>query len=230
MNNRESTQPGRVLVVEDDPVCRRHTAQALRRAGRTVKQAGGIDEALRLATDWRPALILTDLHLPDGSGAELARRVRARWPAGQPPPQFVAMTAADPARCAGMLDDGDFSRVLRKPFTPGALTALSDDHAAETRGADARLQRLARREVRRQIPRMTSLLESGRLGAAARLAHRLAASAAVCGAAELGRRLQAFSDACANRSLPGELAETFTAARRSARDFVEGVASRCESG
>jgi hypothetical protein len=52
----------------------------------------------------------------------------------------------------------------------------------------------------------------------------------VCGAAELGRNLQAFSDACANEPLPAELAETFTTARRLARDFAEGVTTRWDSG
>ena len=223
----------RVLVVEDDPVCRRYTSEALRQAGSSVKQTAALRQAVRVALGWRPELILTDLHLPDGSGAELLRRVRAAWPARWPLPRFVAMTAADPTERAEALETCGFQHVLIKPFEPAELARLVADPGGFRRAADApddRLRRLAQREFRRHLPRIAELLETGRLDAAAALAHRLAASAAICRATELGRRLQAFSDACLNRPLPAELAATFTAARRLARDFHEGVRPQDGSG
>jgi CheY-like chemotaxis protein len=223
----------RVLVVEDDPVCRRYTSEALRQAGTTVKQTASLRQAVSVALAWRPQLILTDLHLPDGGGKELLRRVRAGWPARWPPPEFVAMTAADPARLENNLVGCGLSRVLRKPFEPADLAGLLAEPCRGRRknGApDDSLRRLARREFRRQLPRVAALLETGRLDAAAALAHRLAASAAMCRATELGQRLQALSETCLNRPLPEELAETFTTARRLARDFAEGVTPGRRSG
>ena len=237
MENHDSGPIRRVLVVEDDPVCRRYTSEALRQKGSAVKQARCLRQALRLALAWRPELILTDLHLPDGCGLDLVRRVRAEWPATHPPPRFVAMTAAAAGRDDALAEF--FVMVLRKPFGPSELAALFTPAGNRSPGnqettapprANRCLQRLACREFRGHLPRIATLLETGRLDAAAALAHRLAASAAMCGAAELGQRLQAFSDACVNRPLTTELAETFTAARRLARDFAEGVVPGSESG
>ena len=221
----------RVLVVEDDPVCRHYTRSALRQQGYAVKAARCLGEALRVALAWRPELVLTDLNLPDGGGLDLVRRVRSNWPANRPPPRFVAMTAAGAGRDDTWAEV--FCRVVHKPFDPACLAPLTGDPAcgrAVGERAAHRLDRRARREIRRQLPRLATLLEAGRLDAAAALAHRLAASAAVCGATELGRGLQRFCDTCANAPGTAELAETFTAARRLARDFVEGVTSRPGSG
>lgn len=238
MQRHDSGPHRRVLVVEDDPVCRRYTSEALRQAGSTVKQTDCIRRALRLALAWRPGLILTDLNLPDGSGEELVRRLRTDWPAKHPLPLLVAMTAAGSASRDDALN-GHFNRVLRKPFEASELAMVfggvrehppTSDNRAGAPGANDRLRRLARQELLRHLPRIAARLESGRLESAGALAHRLAASAAVCGAAELGRQLQAFSDACTDQPLPAELAETFTAARRLARDFAEGVTTRCDSG
>jgi len=239
MQNHGSGPIRRVLVVEDDPVCRRHTSQGLRQGGSTVKQTARIREALKLALSWRPDLIVTDLHLPDGTGCELARRVRAAWPASRPSPLLVAMTASGSEQDRAAMADAGFDRIIRKPFVPARLAELGDgvrgqvsDGEAHPRekAANEELHRLARHEVLRQFPRLATLLEQGRLEKTAALAHRLAASAAVCGATDLGRRLQAFSQACADRPRTAELAERFTAARRLAGDFVAGVAPRRESG
>jgi CheY-like chemotaxis protein len=238
MQHHDSGPYRRVLVVEDDPVCRRYTSEALRQAGSTVKQTDCIRRALCLALEWRPGLILTDLNLPDGSGEELVRRLRAAWPAKRPLPLLVAMTAAGSARRDGAVNS-HFHRVLRKPFEASELAMVfggvrehppACEHPAGAPGANDKLRRLARQELLRHLPRIAARLESGRLESAAALAHRLAASAAVCGAAELGRHLQTFSDACTTEPLPAELAETFTAARRLARDFAEGVTTGWGSG
>ena len=72
MQHHDSGPHLRVLVVEDDPVCRRYTSEALRQAGSTVKQTDCIRRALRLALVWRPGR--------EEPGAQAAPRVRpAQW-------------------------------------------------------------------------------------------------------------------------------------------------------
>ena len=82
---------GRVLVVEDDRVNQRVIELMLHKLGLTCTIAGtgtdGVEAALREPWD----LVLMDLQMPDFSGMEAARRIRAH-PAGRDLP-IVALTA-----------------------------------------------------------------------------------------------------------------------------------------
>src|SRR5262245_58281657 len=66
----------RVLVVDDDARVRRFLTTALGAAGLAVTAAGTAAEGLRLA-DGRPDLIVLDVELPDLSGREVCRRLKA---------------------------------------------------------------------------------------------------------------------------------------------------------
>jgi CheY-like chemotaxis protein len=65
-----------VLIVEDDPVSLDVARLAVEAAGAAVLVADSGEEALRLAREEGPDLILLDLALPGIDGAEVARRLR----------------------------------------------------------------------------------------------------------------------------------------------------------
>jgi DNA-binding NarL/FixJ family response regulator len=71
-----------VLLVEDDAHTREHLARAVRAnaALELIGQAGSCAEARELLARRAPEVLLTDLGLPDGSGIELIRELRARHP------------------------------------------------------------------------------------------------------------------------------------------------------
>jgi DNA-binding response OmpR family regulator len=66
-----------LLLVEDDPLTRTFLADNLTADGYELLVAGTIEEALRELEYGQPDLAVVDLKLPDGSGLELIRRVRA---------------------------------------------------------------------------------------------------------------------------------------------------------
>jgi len=72
----------RVLLVEDEDAVRNVAARVLRNQGYTVVQARNGEEALGLLEDQGDSfdLILTDVVMPDVSGPELAKQLKARWP------------------------------------------------------------------------------------------------------------------------------------------------------
>ena len=65
-----------VLVVDDNEMFRQYLKEVLSRRGFTVYEAGSGDEALRLALQSRPWLILTDVTMPGLDGIELCRSIR----------------------------------------------------------------------------------------------------------------------------------------------------------
>src|ERR671936_2537528 len=71
----EST--GRVLIVEDDEAIADVLRRTLRQEGHEVRSAGDGVEALALAEQFVPDLVILDLGLPKLDGAEVLRRLRA---------------------------------------------------------------------------------------------------------------------------------------------------------
>jgi DNA-binding response OmpR family regulator len=65
-----------VLVVDDNPIFRTFLRDVLSRRSFTVYEASDGGEALRMALDKRPWLILTDVSMPQVDGIEFCRRVR----------------------------------------------------------------------------------------------------------------------------------------------------------
>ena len=67
----------RILVVDDEPQLTRVLRRSLMAKGYDVRIAGDGEFALQTFHDWPPALVITDLAMPNLSGLELCRRLRA---------------------------------------------------------------------------------------------------------------------------------------------------------
>jgi len=82
MAGPEPIRPLRLLVVDDHEVVRQGLIALLdRRPGfQVVAQAGSVAEAIAQARTHRPAIVVMDVRLPDGSGVEACREIRAELP------------------------------------------------------------------------------------------------------------------------------------------------------
>jgi len=71
---------GRILVVEDDESLRRVTQAQLHKAGHETSVAVDVAQALDMLRKEPQDLVLSDLNLPDASGIDLLKKVRAEYP------------------------------------------------------------------------------------------------------------------------------------------------------
>jgi PAS domain S-box-containing protein len=111
---------GDLVLNVDDYEPQRHARSAvLRAAGLTVMEAATGREALALARDHRPALVLLDVHLPDIDGLEVCRTLKA-----DPVLEtlFVLQVSATCAERAKALDNGA-DVFLAEPVEPAELLA-----------------------------------------------------------------------------------------------------------
>ena len=67
----------RILVVDDEPQITRVLRTALTGSGYEVRTADDGHGGLRLAREWQPDLVITDISMPNMSGIELCRQLRA---------------------------------------------------------------------------------------------------------------------------------------------------------
>ena len=105
-----------VLVVEDERKLRDFIRSYLERAGFTVLSTGSGAEALTLAADAGPDLVVLDLGLPDVPGETVARELRAT---SAVPIVMLTAKAAEEDRIRGLeLGADDY---VTKPFSPREL-------------------------------------------------------------------------------------------------------------
>ncbi|TCO95410.1 phosphoribosyl 1,2-cyclic phosphodiesterase [Chthoniobacter flavus] len=65
-----------ILLIDDDEICRKPAAEALRRSDWQVIEAADGDEGVELAVKHRPDVILCDLLMPKSNGYHVCRTVR----------------------------------------------------------------------------------------------------------------------------------------------------------
>ncbi len=83
----------RVLIVDDHALFRAGVRAELEALLEIAGEAGTVEQALQAIADARPDVVLLDVHMPDGGGAEVIRRATA---AGDPP-LFLALSVSDAA-------------------------------------------------------------------------------------------------------------------------------------
>jgi two-component system KDP operon response regulator KdpE len=107
-----------VLVVDDEPQFLRALETNLRGAGYEVETAMSVQEALTAAGLRPPDAVILDLLLPDGTGTEVCRELRA-WSEA---PIVLVSAVGDEAEKIAALDAGADDYVT-KPFAMGELLA-----------------------------------------------------------------------------------------------------------
>jgi two-component system response regulator DevR len=77
-----TTRPLSLLIVDDHEVVRQGLSALLGRRPefQVVAEAGTVAEAVAAARKFRPDLVVMDVRLPDGSGIEACREIRAEFP------------------------------------------------------------------------------------------------------------------------------------------------------
>ncbi len=115
------TPAGRILVVDDDESILDFVREALEDEGFEVLTATDGAEALNLAQERPPDLILLDMRMPIVDGWEFAESY-ARQPGPHAP--LIVMTAARDA--ASIATDIHAAGYLAKPFTLDDLLSLAE--------------------------------------------------------------------------------------------------------
>ena len=108
---------GRILVVDDEDIVRTSCSRTLSPEGYEVRLAKNGVEGLKMASEERFDLVLTDLKMPDMDGIEVLRIIKEQWPETA----VIIVTGyqtVDTAVKAIKLGAYDY---IEKPFTPDAL-------------------------------------------------------------------------------------------------------------
>ena len=244
-----SAQAGRILIAEDNEVNRRVALRQLALLGFTADIAADGEEALASWRSGQYALLVTDLHMPEMDGFELAKAIRSAE-AGRSRMPIVALTAnalkGEVRRCleAGMDDcmtkpvQLAALRGMLAKWLPAGASAAAD--AVATPAAPADLNVLAAlvgddplvinemlQAFGRSAEHSSAAIRHGFAGGALRAmtdaAHSLKSGARAIGAIQLGElcaQIESVSEVGPAQT-PIKLAELFDQEMDAVRRFIE---------
>jgi DNA-binding response OmpR family regulator len=103
-----------ILIVEDDPDFQKMIIACLEHAGYKVRAAGNGEDGLALYAQCAPKAVVLDVNLPDMSGFDICRKIRADGPKPETP-VIMCTVRSEIAGVAEGLGCGATDYVL-KPF------------------------------------------------------------------------------------------------------------------
>ncbi len=124
-NEGAKTREARLLVVDDNADMREYLVRTLSRRWSVDAAANG-KIALDIARQTRPAMIITDIMMPELDGFGLLREVRADAVISRTPVMMLSARAGDEARIEGIEAGAD--DYLVKPFSARELVARVGTH------------------------------------------------------------------------------------------------------
>jgi two-component system cell cycle response regulator len=119
-----------ILVVDDSPINRELLRSILEPFGYKVIAAAGVAEAIELARERQPDLIVSDLHMPEQSGFDLITAIKAEPQTSSIKIMIHSATVMSEKDCREALKLGAL-KFLMRPLDPQALLAVIGECLAE---------------------------------------------------------------------------------------------------
>ncbi len=122
----------RILLIDDSRFARKTINAILANHGFTnVKLAMDGDEGVRIAEEWQPELVITDLYMPVMTGFDVCRELRAKKLFRETP--IVVQTSADTPSLRGDVFDAGATDLITKPINARELLSRIHVHLERLR-------------------------------------------------------------------------------------------------
>ncbi len=115
--------PERILVIDDESQITRVMRAALTAQGFDVRTANDPEEGLHLFSEWQPDLVITDLMMPEMTGVDVCRTIRAT--SSTP---IIVLSVRDHERSKVEALDAGADDYVTKPFSIQELLARVRAH------------------------------------------------------------------------------------------------------
>lgn len=102
----------RVLLIDDSEIVLEATTATLAHAGFEVRAVSSLQRFLNALLDWKPHVIVTDLHMPEMSGADLCAWIRRQMPTNRIP--IVVYSSTPEHELEDIIRDADADACVSK--------------------------------------------------------------------------------------------------------------------
>lgn len=111
----------RIVLIDDSELTLAVMVPVLTNAGFEVRGVSSLRKFLNVVLDWKPHLIVTDLYMPEMSGAELCTWLRQQVQTAKTP--LIICSSAPDAELAGVAKSVGADGYVSKGAGPDALPA-----------------------------------------------------------------------------------------------------------
>jgi CheY-like chemotaxis protein len=118
---RAMIEKRRLVLIDDSEIVLAVVAPALTASGFEVRAVSSLRHFINTVLDWKPHLIVTDLYMPEMSGAELCSWLRAQIQTAKTP--IIICSSAPDAELARVTKDVGADGYVSKDDGPEALGA-----------------------------------------------------------------------------------------------------------
>jgi CheY-like chemotaxis protein len=119
----------RIVMIDDSEIQLAVVSKLLEEAGFEVRAVSSLRKFVNAVLDWKPNLIVTDLYMPEMSGAQLCTWLRQQVQTAKTP--IIICSSADDAELARVARatgaDGYVSKAAGPEALPAKLHALCDE-------------------------------------------------------------------------------------------------------
>jgi CheY-like chemotaxis protein len=112
------SDPHRIVMIDDSEIQLEVAAKVLEDAGFQVRAVSSLRRFVNAVMDWKPNLIVTDLHMPEMSGAQLCSWLRMQ-----------VETAKTPIIICSSVEDGELERIARAVGADGYVSKSAGPEA-----------------------------------------------------------------------------------------------------
>src|ERR1700704_2301927 len=127
----------RILVVDDEPQITRVLRTSLTGSGYEVRTAEDGHAGLRMAREWQPDLLITDVSMPNMNGIELSRQLRSE---SRLPIIILSVKGEEKTKVEAL--DAGADDYVTKPIGMDELLARVRRNLARTKPAEDSAQRV----------------------------------------------------------------------------------------
>ncbi len=221
MKTTSCDQDAGILIIDDHAISRHFAVEALRSVSREIRQARTGYDALAATRHWFPALIFTDIHLPDACGLDLVQEIRSVWPQQRSLPHIVIITGDGSSLMRQRAKQINIAGLPLKPVRMDDLTTLAprllrlastvreSSAPGPPTATDHELRKLFARELTTRLPMLDGNITQLEWKPAREILHQLIASSAMCGEQELELCCRLLYQAIGGNRDPKTIAQTY---------------------
>jgi two-component system OmpR family response regulator len=119
--NSNAGRRWKLLIIDDEELIRELINMALEEFDCEVKNSNNTADGFKMAEEFRPDLIISDILMPGGTGDKLVRRIRAEIPDYDP---YIILMSGYSELTHSQIESLKIDRLIEKPFQLSQIVSV----------------------------------------------------------------------------------------------------------